>query len=43
VVAALTEDRHVYQLYELTGPRLLSFGEAVAEVAAAAGREIKFV
>ncbi len=43
VVAALTEDRHVGQLYELTGPRLLSFGEAVAEVAAAAGRDISFV
>ena len=43
VVAALTEDRHVGQLYELTGPRLLSFGEAVAEVASAAGRPISFV
>lgn len=43
VVAALTEDRHVGRLYELTGPRLLSFGDAVAEVAAAAGREIGFV
>jgi uncharacterized protein YbjT (DUF2867 family) len=43
VVAALTEDRHVGQLYEVTGPRLLSFGDAVAEVAKAAGREIQFV
>ncbi|HET6732466.1 SDR family oxidoreductase [Mycobacterium sp.] len=43
VVAALTEDHHVGQLYELTGPRLLSFGDAVAEVAAAAGRDIDFV
>jgi uncharacterized protein YbjT (DUF2867 family) len=43
VVAALTDDRHVGQLYELTGPRLLSFADAVAEVAAAAGREIDFV
>jgi uncharacterized protein YbjT (DUF2867 family) len=42
-VAALTEDRHFGQLYELTGPRLLSFGDAVAEVGAAAGREIGFV
>jgi nucleoside-diphosphate-sugar epimerase len=32
VVAALTEDRHAGQLYELTGPRLLSFGTAVAEI-----------
>ena len=43
VVAALTEDRHIGQLYEVTGPRLLSFGDAVAEVAAAAGRRISFV
>jgi uncharacterized protein YbjT (DUF2867 family) len=43
VVAALTDDRHVGHLYELTGPRLLSFGDAVAEVAAAAGRDIGFV
>jgi uncharacterized protein YbjT (DUF2867 family) len=43
VVAALTDDRHVGQHYELTGPRLLSFGDAVAEVAAAAGRDISFV
>jgi uncharacterized protein YbjT (DUF2867 family) len=42
VVAALTDDRHVGQLYELTGPRLLSFEDAVAEVAAAAGRDISF-
>src|SRR6195256_1773075 len=42
-VAALTDDRHVGQLYELTGPRLLSFADAVAEVAAAAGRDIDFV
>jgi len=28
VVAALTDDRHVGQLYELTGPRLLSFEDA---------------
>jgi uncharacterized protein YbjT (DUF2867 family) len=43
VVAALTEDRHAGQLYELTGPRLLSFGDAVAEVAKASGRPIGFV
>jgi uncharacterized protein YbjT (DUF2867 family) len=42
-VAALTDDRHVGQLYELTGPRLLTFAEAVAEIATAAGREIRYV
>ncbi|PZF79131.1 NAD(P)H-binding protein [Jiangella anatolica] len=42
-VAALTEDLHVGELYELTGPRLLTFADAVAEIAAATGREIAFV
>ncbi|PKN57791.1 MAG: NmrA family transcriptional regulator [Deltaproteobacteria bacterium HGW-Deltaproteobacteria-14] len=43
--AALTteDDRHVGQLYEVTGPRLLTFPEAVGEIAAAAGRPIAFV
>jgi uncharacterized protein YbjT (DUF2867 family) len=41
-VAALTEDGHGGQIYELTGPRLLSFAEAVAEIAKAAGREIRY-
>ena len=41
-VAALTEVGHAGQLYELTGPRMLTFAEAVAEVAAASGREIRF-
>jgi uncharacterized protein YbjT (DUF2867 family) len=43
VVAALTDDRHVDRLYELTGPRLLSFRDAVAEIGKAAGRDIAFV
>jgi uncharacterized protein YbjT (DUF2867 family) len=42
-VAALTDDRHVGQLYELTGPRLLSFRDAVAEIGKASGRDIGFV
>jgi uncharacterized protein YbjT (DUF2867 family) len=42
-VAALTDDRHVGQVYELTGPRLLSFRDAVAEIGKAAGRDISFV
>jgi uncharacterized protein YbjT (DUF2867 family) len=41
-VAALTDDRHIGQLYELTGPRLLTFEEAVQEIARAAGREISY-
>ncbi len=42
VVAALTDDRHIGLLYELTGPRLLSFRDAVAEIGRAAGRDIAF-
>lgn len=42
-VAALTEDAHSGQIYELTGPRLLTFAEAVGEIARATGREIRFV
>lgn len=42
VVAALTDDRHIGRLYELTGPRLLSFRDAVAEIGRAAGRDIAF-
>jgi uncharacterized protein YbjT (DUF2867 family) len=36
-VAALTDARHDGELYEITGPRLLSFAEAAAEISAAAG------
>lgn len=42
-VAALTEDGHAGQLYELSGPRLLTFAEAVAEIAEASRRKIRFV
>jgi uncharacterized protein YbjT (DUF2867 family) len=40
---ALSEDGHVGQVYELTGSRLLTFEEAVGEIAAATGREIAYV
>ena len=42
-VAALTEDGHAGQVYELTGPRLLSFPEAVGEIAEISGREVRYV
>ena len=42
-VAALIEPGHAGQVYELTSPRLLSFPEAVAEIAKASGRDITFV
>ena len=43
VFAALTDDRHVGQLYELTGPRLLTLGDAAAELGTAIGREVRYV
>jgi uncharacterized protein YbjT (DUF2867 family) len=41
-VAALTDDRHIGQLYEVTGPRLLTWADAVAEIATATGRRIGY-
>ena len=40
--AALIDDRHVGEVYELTGPRALRFEEVAAELSAATGREIRF-
>ena len=40
-VAALTEDRHVGQLYEVTGPRLMTFADAADDIAAATGRALR--
>jgi uncharacterized protein YbjT (DUF2867 family) len=42
-VAALTQDGHVGQLYEVTGPRLLTWADAVAEIARATGRPIRYL
>jgi hypothetical protein len=42
-VAALTDDKHIGELYELTGPRLLTFAEAAEEIGRAAGREVRYV
>jgi uncharacterized protein YbjT (DUF2867 family) len=39
-VAALTEDGHAGEVYELTGPQPLRFDEAVAEIAAVTGRKV---
>ncbi len=42
VVAALTDRKHIGQLYEVTGPRLMTIADTVAEIAAAADRNIRF-
>jgi len=41
-VAALTQSSHRNRLYELTGPELLSFNDAVSELESATGRELSF-
>ena len=41
-VEALTDDRHIGALYELTGPRLLTFAEAVEEISRAARRPVRY-
>jgi uncharacterized protein YbjT (DUF2867 family) len=42
-VAALTDDRHAGNVYEVTGPRLLTFGDAAAEISQAAGIAVQYV
>jgi uncharacterized protein YbjT (DUF2867 family) len=42
VTAALTDARHIGQLYEVTGPRAISFSQAVAEISKAVGHQIRY-
>ena len=42
-VAALTEDGHSGELYELTGPRLMTFEEAAEDLTVATGRPVRHV
>ena len=42
-VVALTEAGHAGEVYEVTGPRLLSLADVAAELSAAAGRSIQYV
>lgn len=41
-VAALTEDVHSGEVYEVTGPRLMSFDEVASDLSRATGREIGY-
>ncbi|RKS78702.1 uncharacterized protein YbjT (DUF2867 family) [Actinomadura pelletieri DSM 43383] len=43
VVAALTEDHHTGQIYELSGPRPVTLTEAAATISEAIGHEIRYV
>jgi uncharacterized protein YbjT (DUF2867 family) len=42
-VAALTDDGHAGEVYEVTGPRLLTFADIAAEISRACGRNIAYV
>jgi len=42
VFAALTDKKHKNQIYEVTGPTLLTFREAIQEIAEATNRKIEF-
>ena len=42
-VAALTEPGHAYEIYEVTGPRLLTFTELAKEISEAAERDVQFM
>jgi uncharacterized protein YbjT (DUF2867 family) len=42
-VAALIDDKHANQLYTLSGPRTLTFAQAVGEIAKASGREVRYI
>lgn len=42
VTAALLDVRHAGQVYELTGPRLLTFAQAVQEMDSGSGRDVTF-
>jgi len=41
-VAALTDPKHAGQIYDLTGPRLLTFAEAMTSIGAASSRPIRY-
>lgn len=41
-VAALTEEGHAGEVYEVTGPRLLTFEDVASELTQAAGRDIAY-
>lgn len=42
-VAALTDDRHIGESYELTSPRLYTMSDIAAELSRAAGKDVRYV
>ncbi len=43
VVAALTQDHHAGEVYEVTGPRLMSIADIAADLSRATGRDIAYI
>ena len=43
VTAALTDAKHIGELYELTGPRLMTLAEAAAAISEAMGRLLQYI
>ncbi len=43
VTAALTDEKHIGELYELTGPRLLTLADAAADLSEAMGRPLQYI
>lgn len=43
VVAAFSDDRHVGEIYEVTGPRLMTVADVAADLSRATGRKISYV
>ena len=43
VVAALTDDHHTGEIYEVTGPRLMSVADIAADLSRVTGRDIAYV
>jgi uncharacterized protein YbjT (DUF2867 family) len=41
--AVLTRDGHAGRTYDLSGPRLLTFGRAMEEISKASGRDVRYV
>jgi uncharacterized protein YbjT (DUF2867 family) len=42
-VAALTEDGHTGEIYEVTGPRMLTFAQVAEQISRATGRDVQFI
>ncbi len=42
-VAAFVEDHHIGQVYEVTGPRLMTIADIAADLSRATGREIAYI